>query len=112
MNSIAQFVGQTFVNFYNGWKSHNTGGCCQNSLREITATSNPAVTEFRVATPGGLKQHRFVDVAALDVNRKPVEFHQVGRATQSGFVAREIKAASDIYEATQVTTVLHAYAWP
>lgn len=65
-----------------------------NSERGLTAYK-----EYKVDTPGGRKPYRFVDVAALDVNGNPVEFHQVGQVTQGGVpVARERYAIIDISE--------------
>jgi hypothetical protein len=58
------------------------------------------------------KQFRRVDVAALDVNGNPVEFHQVGDVTRAGApVAREIRAIIDITEFSQHTHV-PMHFWP
>jgi RHS repeat-associated protein len=68
-------------------------------VEDVEARGLQPYTEFYVRTPGGRKGARFVDVAALDVDRNPVEFHQVGRITQGGLpVARERYAISDIFE--------------
>jgi len=53
--------------------------------------------EFYVETPGGFKDTRFVDVAALDPSGRPVGFYQVGDLKVNGFpVAREWQAILDI----------------
>jgi hypothetical protein len=50
-----------------------------------------------VNTPGGYKNTRFIDVAALDANGNPVNFCQIGDLTKSGVpVMRERKAIVDI----------------
>jgi RHS repeat-associated protein len=55
-------------------------------------------TEVRVPTPGGEKENRYLDVAAVDKETgRVVEGVQVGRETQSGNpVAREQRALNDI----------------
>ena len=70
------------------------------------------VREYEVETRVGTKATRYVDVAALDVSGTPVEFHQIGVATRTGFVARESRALNDIFEQTGIVTTRHAYKWP
>jgi hypothetical protein len=56
-------------------------------------------TEYRVLTQGGTKPYRYVDVAALDVNNRPVAFYQVGRSTAGNIpIIRERRAIFDVYE--------------
>jgi hypothetical protein len=55
--------------------------------------------EYKVFTPGGDKQYRFIDIVALDVNRSPVAFYQVGQVLKSGIpLSRERKAILDILD--------------
>jgi RHS repeat-associated protein len=56
-------------------------------------------TEFKVETPGGLKPYRYIDIAALDVDKNPIAFYQVGKATKNYLpIARERQALADIIE--------------
>jgi hypothetical protein len=70
--------------------------------------------EHWVATPGGEKRGRFVDVAGIDPKTKEVkELHQVGRATKGGEpVSRERKALADIAEALKMMPKFHPYNTP
>jgi hypothetical protein len=53
--------------------------------------------EYFVRTPGGYKNYRFVDVAALDDYGNPIAFYQVGKATKTGFpILRERLAIYDL----------------
>jgi hypothetical protein len=58
------------------------------------------------------KHTRWVDVAALDGQGNPVEFHQVGDITGAGApVAREVRAIIDILEFSEYTHV-PIHFWP
>jgi hypothetical protein len=62
--------------------------------------------EFRIDTPGGFLETRYVDVAVLDPSKHPVAFYQVGNITQAGVpIAREVKAINDIIEYSQFSSV-------
>jgi len=66
--------------------------------------------EYKVTTPDGVKPTRFADVAGLDAQGNPVEFHQVGRQTKKGFpVSRERQAIRDIRNATGINPNFHPY---
>ncbi len=66
--------------------------------------------EHKVATPGGDKGSRYVDVVAKDKQGKVVESHQVGRQTKSGLpVSRERAAIRDIEKANGVKVKFHRY---
>ena len=65
-------------------------------------------------TPGGFKPFRDMDVAAChpdDVNvSNPLEFHQVGERTVTGFpVMRESEAIWDVWSVSDVPVTFHAY---
>ncbi|MFO0591159.1 MAG: FG-GAP-like repeat-containing protein [Polyangiaceae bacterium] len=66
--------------------------------------------EHKVATPGGGKNTRYVDVAGRDANNKVVEMHQIGRQTAAGQpVSREVRAMDDIEQATGKRPDFHPY---
>lgn len=66
--------------------------------------------EFKVDTPGGHKQKRYVDVVALDKKGEVVEMHQVGKQTMGGeAVSRERKAMDDIEAASKMRPQFHPY---
>lgn len=53
--------------------------------------------EYRILTPGGRKNSRFVDVVGINSNDEVVEMHQIGKMTKSGLpVSRERRAIEDI----------------
>jgi RHS repeat-associated protein len=81
--------------------------------QDIEARGFRSQREFYVTTPGGHKKYRFVDVAALDLNGDPVEFHQVGRAahTKGMPVARERRALSDIFELSGYDVPIHFHVY-
>jgi RHS repeat-associated protein len=64
-------------------------------------------TEVRVRTPGGDKENRYLDVAAVDKRTgEVVEGVQVGKQTQAGNpVAREQRAIQDVNKASPGTDV-------
>jgi len=65
--------------------------------RYITTLNWQFRKEFYVKTPGGYKNSRFIDIAALDAHGNPVMFCQVGDLTKSGVpVMRERKAIIDV----------------
>jgi hypothetical protein len=67
-------------------------------------------TEERVGTPGGHKEDRYMDVAGLDKNDNPVEYHQVGKQRKDGQpVARERKALDDVERAKGERPTFHPY---
>ncbi|MDC3953622.1 hypothetical protein [Polyangium jinanense] len=91
-----------------GGKAH------QNKVAEVAADIEKRglepVKEHPVDTPGGAKKRRYVDVAGLDENKKPVEFHQVGKQTKDGRpVARERKAMDDVERAKGERPTFHPY---
>jgi hypothetical protein len=82
---------------------------------DIRAKGFEPATEYKVDLLGPgteSKSFRRVDVAALDANGNPVEFHQVGDMTRGGRpTARERRAIIDITEFSDYTDVpLHF--WP
>jgi len=69
-----------------------------------------AITEYPVALIGKAKSRRDVDVAGLDEELDPQEFHQIGKQNKDGRpVKREREAIADIEEATGITVQFHAY---
>jgi hypothetical protein len=80
---------------------------------DVEARHLTPVKEHRIATPGGSKPVRYVDVAATDASRNIVELHQVGRQTQYGQpVARELQAIDDIEKAMGIRPIFHPYNGP
>jgi hypothetical protein len=64
---------------------------------KIEAKDLIAKKELEVDTPQGKKTKRYVDVAALDLDRKVVELYQVGKTNKNGTpVKREQEAIADI----------------
>jgi RHS repeat-associated protein len=93
----------------------NGGPAHQDKIDEVAADIEardltPA-REYHVPTPGGNKEKRFVDVAALDKDGNPVEFHQVGRSRQDGSpIARERRSNEDVNAAQpEVEQFYHPY---
>jgi RHS repeat-associated protein len=77
---------------------------------DIRSRGLEAVFEHRVATPGGAKASRYVDVVGKDSQGNVVEMHQVGRKTQRGQpVSREVKALDDIEHAAGARPTFHPY---
>lgn len=69
-------------------------------------------SEHQVKTPGGSKQTRYIDVAALDpVTGSAVELHQVGRSRIDGSpIAREQRAIDDVNVAKpEIPIFYHPY---
>jgi RHS repeat-associated protein len=89
-------------------------GIVKSISRDIKFRGLEPKGEFHVATPGGLKQERFVDVAGLDPATKlPVEFHQVGDLKSTGLPAlREMQAILDILRHSEKYRDVPLYFWP
>ncbi len=69
-----------------------------------------AQTGRRIQTPNGSKRFREPDVVGIDQSGKIREIHQVGKVNKNGLpVSREVKAASDIKDATGLATRYHPY---
>lgn len=76
-------------------------------LEFLTNKFGDAADEYRVDLPSGKK--RYADVAALDEDGNPIEFHQVGRTNKNGTPKkRERKAMQDIEKATGKKVFFHA----
>ena len=94
----------------NGGPEHQEGvKQAEQELREKYA-NDPNIeirTEVRVRTPGGEKENRFIDVAAVDKRTgQVVDGVQVGRETRAGNpVAREQRAINDIQGASPTTNI-------
>jgi RHS repeat-associated protein len=94
----------------NGGQAHQDGvKQAEQELRDKYA-DDPDVevrTEVRVRTPGGDKENRFIDVAAVDKKTgQVIEGVQVGKETQAGNpVAREQRAINDISRASPSTDI-------
>ena len=70
------------------------------------------VQEYKVETPGGNKNTRYIDVAGVDPKTgKAVEFHQVGKSKVDGApIAREQRAINDVSTAKpEVPIKYHPY---
>ncbi|MGH7991500.1 MAG: RHS repeat-associated core domain-containing protein, partial [Limisphaerales bacterium] len=66
--------------------------------------------EYKVETPGGNKNSRYIDIVGRDSEGNVVEMHQVGRQTQGGLpVSRERQAIQDVQNATGKTPQFHPY---
>ena len=77
---------------------------------DVRARGLEPVAEYRIETPGGAKEARYVDVVGRDAGRNVVEMHQIGRQTKAGQpVSREVQALDDIENATGVRPTFHPY---
>lgn len=67
--------------------------------------------EFRILTPDGPKNARYVDVVAIDpISKLPVEFYQVGKQTKAGHpISREAQAIRDIQRVTNQPVTFKPY---
>ncbi len=104
-------VHNTFPNPYGRLGSPAHRAEVQNIADEITASGLTPKFADHVPTPGGFKQSRSVDVAALDQAGIPVACYQVGRQTMGGLrVMRESRAIWDLWsESSGISIIFRAY---
>lgn len=82
----------------------------QQVAKDVESRGLTVEKELKVATPGGNKETRFVDVAGNNAEGKVAEMHQVGRQNRNGArVSREIKTMNDIEGATGQRPTYHPY---
>jgi RHS repeat-associated protein len=70
----------------------------QRTIDQIASNGFSFKKEYHIPTPGGKKSSRYIDVVALDSNKNPFAYYQIGKITNSGRpVLREIEALNDLY---------------
>jgi hypothetical protein len=82
----------------------------QNKIKEIYLMLLEKLGFVRTEARIELEENksRYADVAGLDENDKPIEYHQAGRTNKNGTpVARERRAMDDIERATGIKVIFH-----
>ena len=81
----------------------------QKIAEQIEASGFEAIKEFFIRLFSGKK--KFIDVAAVDVNKQAVEFHQVGKTNKNGTpVSRERKNKKEIEEGSGIKVIFHPFS--
>jgi len=75
---------------------------------EIKNSGFDAVKEFLIELFSG--KRKYIDVASVDDNGNPVEFHQIGRTNKNGEpVIRERRNKEEIEEGSGIKVTIHPF---